>query len=198
MGIFARGFVPGKFQIRRIHYNQLSFFMEIKLKASLEKITTFIFDVDGVFTDATLLVGADDVQRVFNVRDGYAVQMAIKSGYRIAVISGGKQKSIATRLNGLGISDVFLNVGTDQKLGVFDDYLLKNELSAEEILFLGDDIPDYLIMSQRRVLAACPKDAVQEVHEVCQYRSEVMGGKGVVRDVIELVMKYQHKWMKVF
>jgi 3-deoxy-D-manno-octulosonate 8-phosphate phosphatase (KDO 8-P phosphatase) len=76
--------------------------MDIKLKSKLSKITTFVFDVDGVFTDATLLVGESDVQRVFNVRDGYAVQIALKSGYAMAVISGGKQKSIATRLSGLG------------------------------------------------------------------------------------------------
>ncbi len=172
--------------------------MEIRLKARLGKITTFIFDVDGVFTDATLLVGADDVQRFFNVRDGYAVQMALKQGYRMAVISGGKQESIAKRLKGLGITDVFLNVGTDQKPEVFDQYVKDHGLNEDEIIFVGDDIPDYLIMTQRNVLAACPQDAVSEVREICHYCSEISGGKGVVRDVIELVMKYQQKWMKVF
>ena len=93
--------------------------MDIQLKSKLSKITTFVFDVDGVFTDATLIVGESDVQRIFNVRDGYAVQIAVKSGYRMAVISGGKQKSIATRLSGLGIQDVYLSVATDKKLLVF-------------------------------------------------------------------------------
>lgn len=172
--------------------------MDIKLKSKLSKITTFVFDVDGVFTDATLLVGEDDVQRVFNVRDGYAVQIAVKSGYRMAVISGGKQKSIATRLRGLGIQDVYLAVGTDQKLPVFQEYISERELQEEEILFIGDDIPDYLLMKNTKVLACCPADATEEVKGICDFITPNIGGKGAVRDVIELVMKAQDKWMKVF
>lgn len=172
--------------------------MDIRLKSKLAKITTFVFDVDGVFTDATLLVGEEDVQRVFNVRDGYAVQIALKSGYNMAVISGGKQKSIATRLGGLGIKDIFLSVGTDQKLPIFERYLFEKNLKQEEILFIGDDIPDYLLMSKTNVLACCPADAVEEVKRISHYISPIDGGKGAVRDVIELVMKAQNKWMKVF
>jgi 3-deoxy-D-manno-octulosonate 8-phosphate phosphatase (KDO 8-P phosphatase) len=172
--------------------------MDIKLKSKLSKITTFVFDVDGVFTDATLLVGESDVQRVFNVRDGYAVQIAVKSGYRMAVISGGKQKSIATRLSGLGIQDVYLSVGTDQKLSVFQEYIAKNNLQEEEVLFIGDDIPDYLLMKNTNVLACCPADATEEVKGICDFITPNIGGKGAVRDVIELVMKAQNKWMKVF
>ncbi|MCP9763083.1 KdsC family phosphatase [Lacihabitans soyangensis] len=172
--------------------------MDIKLKSKLSKITTFVFDVDGVFTDATLLVGESDVQRVFNVRDGYAVQIAVKSGYRMAVISGGKQKSIATRLSGLGIQDVYLSVGTDQKLSVFQEYIAKNNLQEEEVLFIGDDIPDYLLMKNTKVLACCPADATEEVKGICDFITPNIGGKGAVRDVIELVMKAQNKWMKVF
>jgi 3-deoxy-D-manno-octulosonate 8-phosphate phosphatase (KDO 8-P phosphatase) len=172
--------------------------MDIKLKAKLSKITTFVFDVDGVFTDATLLVGEGDVQRVFNVRDGYAVQIAIKSGYRMAVISGGKQKSIATRLSGLGVQDVYLSVGTDQKLPTLQKYMSEKGLNEEEILFIGDDIPDYLLMTSTRVLSCCPADATQEVKNVSDYISPIVGGRGAVRDVIELVMKAQGKWMKVF
>jgi 3-deoxy-D-manno-octulosonate 8-phosphate phosphatase (KDO 8-P phosphatase) len=172
--------------------------MDIKLKSKLLKINTFIFDVDGVFTDATLLVGENDVQRFFNVRDGYAVQMAIKSGYKIAVISGGKQKSIFTRLSSLGITDIFLGVSTDKKLEIFDFYLEKHALEPTQTLFLGDDIPDYLVMKNRETLACCPADAVQEVKNIAHYISPFKGGKGVVRDSIELVMKTQNKWMKVF
>jgi 3-deoxy-D-manno-octulosonate 8-phosphate phosphatase (KDO 8-P phosphatase) len=172
--------------------------MDIKLKAKLSKITTFVFDVDGVFTDATLLVGEEDVQRVFNVRDGYAVQIAIKSGYRMAVISGGKQKSIATRLSGLGVQDIYLSVGTDQKLPIFQKYMSGKGLNEEEILFMGDDIPDYLLMKSTRVLSCCPADASEEVKSVTDYISPILGGRGAVRDVIELVMKAQGKWMKVF
>ena len=172
--------------------------MDIKLKAKLSKITTFVFDVDGVFTDATLLVGEDDTQRVFNVRDGYAVQMAAKSGYRLVVISGGKQKSIGTRLSGIGVTDIFLSVGTDQKLPVFQKYILETNINEDEILFIGDDIPDYLLMKATNVLSCCPADATEEVKAVCDYISPINGGKGAVRDVIELVMKAQGKWMKVF
>ena len=172
--------------------------MDIKLKSKLNKITTFVFDVDGVFTDATLLVGESDVQRIFNVRDGYAVQIAVKSGYRMAVISGGKQKSIATRLSGLGVQDVYLSVGTDQKLPVFQEYIAKYNLQEEEILFIGDDIPDYLLMKNTKVLACCPADATEEVKGICDFITPNIGGKGAVRDVIELVMKAQNKWMKVF
>jgi 3-deoxy-D-manno-octulosonate 8-phosphate phosphatase (KDO 8-P phosphatase) len=173
-------------------------FMDIKLKSKLAKITTFVFDVDGVFTDATLIVGETDATRVFNVKDGYAVQMAIKQGYKIAVISGGKQKSIGIRLSSLGIKDIFLDVSTDKKLETFDFFIKKYNLEVSETLFLGDDIPDYLVMKNRNTLACCPFDAVEEVKAVCDYISPVLGGKGAVRDIIELVMKAQNKWMKVF
>jgi 3-deoxy-D-manno-octulosonate 8-phosphate phosphatase (KDO 8-P phosphatase) len=172
--------------------------MDIQLKSKLSKITTFVFDVDGVFTDATLIVGESDVQRIFNVRDGYAVQIAVKSGYRMAVISGGKQKSIATRLSGLGIQDVYLSVATDKKLLVFQEYIALNNLQEEEILFIGDDIPDYLLMKNTKVLACCPADATEEVKSICDFITPNFGGKGAVRDVIELVMKAQNKWLKVF
>ena len=172
--------------------------MDIQLKSKLSKITTFVFDVDGVFTDATLIVGESDVQRIFNVRDGYAVQIAVKSGYRMAVISGGKQKSIATRLSGLGIQDVYLSVATDKKLLVFQEYIALNNLQEEEILFIGDDIPDYLLMKNTKVLACCPADATEEVKSICDFITPNFGGKGAVRDVIELIMKAQNKWMKAF
>jgi 3-deoxy-D-manno-octulosonate 8-phosphate phosphatase (KDO 8-P phosphatase) len=172
--------------------------MDIQLKSKLSKITTFVFDVDGVFTDATLIVGESDVQRIFNVRDGYAVQIAVKSGYRMAVISGGKQKSIATRLSGLGIQDVYLSVATDKKLLVFQEYIALNNLQEEEILFIGDDIPDYLLMKNTKVLACCPADATEEVKGICDFITPNIGGKGAVRDVIELVLKAQNKWMKAF
>ncbi len=172
--------------------------MEIKLRAKLLKINTFIFDVDGVFTESSIIIGDNDIFRVFNVKDGYAITIAIKAGYRIAIISGGKQQSIAKRLNGLGIKDVFLSVGTDKKLNVFDEYLIENNISADETLFIGDDIPDYLVMKNRNTLACCPFDAVPEVQEIADYISPKNGGRGAVRDVIELVMKTQGKWLQVF
>lgn len=172
--------------------------MDIRLKSKISKITTFVFDVDGVFTDATIIVGEHDVQRVFNVRDGYAVQIALKQGYQMAVISGGKQKSIETRLGGLGIKHIYLGVGLDKKLSTLAEFMDKTGISEEEILFIGDDIPDYLIMNNTNVLSACPADATEEVIAVADYISPIKGGYGAVRDVIELVMKAQGKWMKTF
>jgi 3-deoxy-D-manno-octulosonate 8-phosphate phosphatase (KDO 8-P phosphatase) len=172
--------------------------MKTELQEKLQKITTFIFDVDGVFTDAMLAVGDEDVLRVYNVRDGYAVHIAIKAGYRLAIISGGKQKSIEKRLGGLGIPDIYLSVGTDKKLETYQQYKSKYGLIDEEILYMGDDIPDLLLMQNSEVFATCPADAVTEVKEAAHYISDIIGGRGAVRDVIELVMKAQKKWLKVF
>ncbi len=164
----------------------------------LEKINTFVFDIDGVFTDATLTVTRDDVTRTFNVRDGYAVQMALKSGYHIAVISGGKQDSIVGRMNTLGVEDVYIRVGTAEKPDILRTYLAKKDVQPEEVLFIGDDIPDLLIMNSFPVLACCPADAVPEVLERADYITSAVGGRGAVREVIEMVMKAQGKWMGVF
>ncbi|AWV98108.1 KdsC family phosphatase [Arcticibacterium luteifluviistationis] len=172
--------------------------MDIKLRSKLSKIKTFVFDVDGVFTDGRLIVTDLGVDRVFNVRDGYAVAMAIKAGYKTAVISGGKQDNIKTRLGGLGIHEIHLSVSTDGKLAVFENLLKEWNISAEEVLYIGDDIPDLLLMKNTKVFKACPADAEPEVKEVADYISPVNGGAGVVRDVIKLVMKEQDKWMKVF
>jgi 3-deoxy-D-manno-octulosonate 8-phosphate phosphatase (KDO 8-P phosphatase) len=172
--------------------------MEIELKDKLKKITTFIFDVDGVFTDSMLTVGDEDVLRVYNVKDGYAVHIALKAGYRMAIISGGRQKSIEKRLGGLGIPDIYLSVATDKKLETFHLYKSKYNLKDEEIIYMGDDIPDLLLMQNTEVLATCPADAVAEVTNFAHYISPINGGRGAVRDVIELVMKTQDKWLKVF
>ena len=174
-------------------------FMDIKLKSQLRKITTFIFDVDGVLTDATVIaLRGGELARVFNVKDGYALGKAIRSGYRIAIISGGKEESIRERLSLLGIKDIFLGVNTDKKLSVFDKYIADNNLSADEIVFMGDDLPDWEIMKHRDVLAACPADAVEEIIEIAAFNATRKGGDCAVREVIELVMKEQGKWMKIF
>jgi 3-deoxy-D-manno-octulosonate 8-phosphate phosphatase (KDO 8-P phosphatase) len=162
-----------------------------------DKIKAFVFDIDGVFTDATLTVTEDDVTRTFNVRDGYAVQMAVRSGYQVAVISGGKQESIVRRMNAIGIKDVYINVGTAEKPAVMQGYLDKIGLSPEEVLYIGDDIPDLLLMNAFPVLACCPADAVPEVLDRAEYITTAPGGKGAVREVIEWVMKAQDTWMKV-
>jgi 3-deoxy-D-manno-octulosonate 8-phosphate phosphatase (KDO 8-P phosphatase) len=132
------------------------------------------------------------------VKDGYALSKAVRSGFKIVIISGGKEESIRERLSLLGIKDIFLGVNTDQKLGVFDKYLMENHLAADEILFMGDDLPDWEIMKYREVLSACPADAVTEIIDVATYKATRKGGDCAAREVIELVMKEQGKWMKIF
>lgn len=158
----------------------------------LSKIKTFIFDVDGVLTDGsvTLLPSGDQI-RTMNVKDGYALQLAIKLGYRVAIISGGNSEAVRTRLQGLGIVDVYL--GASNKLDVFDEYLLTWDLKPENILYMGDDLPDYQVMKQVG-LAACPLDAVEEIKSISHYTSSFNGGSGCVRDVIEKALRVQNKW----
>jgi 3-deoxy-D-manno-octulosonate 8-phosphate phosphatase (KDO 8-P phosphatase) len=173
--------------------------MDIKLKSKLRKITTFVFDVDGVLTDTTVIaLRGGELARVFNVKDGYAMGKAIRSGYRIVIISGGKEESIRERLSAVGIKDIFLAVPTDKKLEIFDNYISENNILAEEVLFMGDDLPDWEIMKHRQVLACCPADAVDEIKGIASYKAEKVGGNGAAREVIEMVMKVQDKWMKIF
>lgn len=162
-------------------------------KEDLTKITTFIFDYDGVLTNGVVLVtDTGDQLRTGNVKDGYALQLAVKSGYRVAVISGGYSESMRHRCNALKLHDVFL--GVDNKIKVFEDYIGKHGIKPEEVLYMGDDIPDYQVM-QRVGMPVCPEDAAEEIRSVSRYISHSKGGEGCVRDVIEQVMKVQGKWM---
>jgi 3-deoxy-D-manno-octulosonate 8-phosphate phosphatase (KDO 8-P phosphatase) len=161
-------------------------------KYILNKITTFCFDVDGVFTDGIvyLMAGGEQI-RTANVRDGYVVQLAIKKGYRIAIISGGRNEEVRHRFEGLGVKDIFL--GSSDKVAVFNAYLEKNNIKAEEVCYMGDDIPDYKVM-QMAGLPCCPKDAVPEIRSISSYVSTFDGGRGCVRDIIEQTMRVQGKW----
>ncbi|OQX82017.1 MAG: 3-deoxy-D-manno-octulosonate 8-phosphate phosphatase [Bacteroidetes bacterium 4484_276] len=162
-------------------------------KELLKNITTLIFDYDGVFTDGKiLLLENGDQLRTANVKDGYALQLAIKKGYRIVVISGGTSDSIKVRLERLGVHSVFIRV--EHKIKVYNEYLKKYNLSHDEVLFMGDDIPDYQIMKEAGV-AVCPADAAEEIKSLSHYISHVKGGDGCVRDILEQVMKVQGKWM---
>ncbi len=172
--------------------------MENTITGKFRKITTFVFDVDGVFTDGTLQVTDQGINRVFSVRDGYAVQMALKAGLRIAIISGGKQENIRTRLSNLGISEIHLGVSTDGKPEVFKRLLADWQITEEETLYMGDDIPDMLLMQKFCVLKACPADAEEEVLQTADYISPKKGGHGAVRDLITQVMKARDLWMKYF
>lgn len=156
-------------------------------------IRAFIFDVDGVLTDGTVqLLPGGEQSRKMNTRDGYALQLAVKMGYRIAVISGGRSESVVSRLNGLGITDVFTNV--TNKVDRLEDYALEHDLMWEQVLYMGDDIPDYRAM-QLCGLAACPADAAPEIKSISRYISPVTGGHGCVRDVIEKVLKLNGHWL---
>jgi 3-deoxy-D-manno-octulosonate 8-phosphate phosphatase (KDO 8-P phosphatase) len=161
-------------------------------KEKLQQVNTFIFDYDGVLTDGTVLVLNENEQlRTANVKDGYALQYAVKKGYRICVISGGKSSSMSDRMKSLGITDVFL--GIDNKLNVFQDYLQKNNIEKSQVLYMGDDIPDYEVMLHAGV-ACCPADAATEIKAVADYISDANGGKGCVRDIIEQVLRLHDQW----
>lgn len=162
-------------------------------KHKLRNITCFVFDVDGVLTDGSLiLLQTGEQARTMNIRDGYALQLAAKKGYRIVVISGGKSEAVKTRLNALGIEDVFL--GIEDKIITLKQAILKNNLKAENILYMGDDIPDIESMKICGI-ASCPADAAPEVKEISIYVSDKKGGEGCVRDVIEQTMRVQKKWL---
>ena len=161
-------------------------------KEKLVKISCFVLDVDGVLTNGSLILAPGGEQtRVMHIRDGYAIQYALKSGYRILILSGGKSEEVRTRLKGLGVTDIEMNC--DDKLNALIDYMSEYGLKKEEILYIGDDIPDLAAMKSCG-MAACPADAAQEIKKICHYISPVRGGEGCVRDIIEQVLKVQGKW----
>jgi 3-deoxy-D-manno-octulosonate 8-phosphate phosphatase (KDO 8-P phosphatase) len=127
-----------------------------------------------------------------NIRDGYGLKTAVEQGFKVCVISGGTNEGVRVRLQNLGIKDVFL--GAHHKTKILEDYLKDNNLKRENILYMGDDLPDYEVM-QEVGLPACPQDAVQEIKAISKYVSHKKGGKGCVRDVIEQVLKVQGMWM---
>ncbi len=161
-------------------------------KQKLKDIKAFVFDVDGVFTDGSVfLIPGGNMCRVMNVLDGYAVVKAIKSGYKICVITGGNDEMVRHRMNYLGITDYYAK--SHDKSADLANFLSKYGLQKTDILTMGDDIPDICMMKDAAV-AACPENSVPEVKAVADYISPVQGGKGAVRDVIEQVMKIQGKW----
>lgn len=160
---------------------------------SLQHITTFIFDYDGVMTDGTVYMDSNgDPLRTSNVKDGYALQLAAKLGFHLAVISGAVVTNITKRLNMLGVHDVF--TGIPDKVVKLEAYMEQYGLKPEEIVYVGDDIPDLKVM-QRVGVAACPADAAPEIRQICHFVSERPGGQGCVRDIIEQTLKAQGKWM---
>ena len=165
---------------------------ERSYKEYLEYITTFIFDVDGVLTDGSVLVDNNgDMLRRMNVKDGYALKTAINNGFNMCVISGGSNEGVRLRLEGLGIKNIYL--GAHNKIEQLNDYLKATNIKPKNVLYMGDDIPDFPVMKQIG-LPCCPQDAVPEIKAISKYISHKKGGKGAVRDVIEQVMKVQGKW----
>jgi 3-deoxy-D-manno-octulosonate 8-phosphate phosphatase (KDO 8-P phosphatase) len=155
-------------------------------------IKTFIFDVDGVLTDGNLQVTeAGELLRTMNSKDGYAMRLAIDKGFRICIITGGKSKGVVSRLLGLGIEDVYS--GIHDKVTQFDEYVDIHDLNPDEILYMGDDMPDFKVL-QMVGLPTCPMDAVPDIQKVCSYISPYKGGAGCVRDVIEKVLKLNNLW----
>ena len=155
-------------------------------------IKCFVFDVDGVLSDGSLLIlpGGEFVRRM-NIKDGYAIQYAIKSGYKIAVITGSYSDAVVTRLGHLGVTDVFQR--ESDKRSRLEFYMNQHGLHKDEVLYMGDDIPDFEVMKFAG-LPCCPFDAVSDIKEISAYISPYKGGEGCVRDVIEKVLRLNLQW----
>lgn len=162
-------------------------------KELLPYITTFIFDIDGVLTDGGVNILTQEAVRTINSRDGYALRYASKMGYSIFVISGGDSKALKKRLILNGVKDVVLN--SSNKIDAYNALKTQYELKDDEVLYMGDDIPDYEVMKNVRV-ATCPQDAAAEIKAIAAYQSPYLGGKHCVRDVIEQTLRVQGKWFK--
>lgn len=159
----------------------------------LKKIKAFVFDIDGVLSNQTITLDMNgNPLRTINLRDGYALQLAVKNGYKVCIISGGNSFPFKKRLNSLGVDHVYL--GVSEKAAVLGEFMANLKLAPEEILYMGDDIPDYHVMKMAGV-AVCPEDADNEIKQISMYISDKVGGNGCVRDVIEQVMRLHGKWM---
>ncbi len=165
---------------------------EKSYKEYLNHITTFIFDIDGVLTDGSIFVTTTgELLRTMNIKDGYALKTAVDQKFNICIISGGSNEGVKLRLEGLGIKEIHL--GTHNKISQLNEFLEKYNLKRENVLYMGDDIPDLQVMKLVG-LPCCPQDAVPEIKAISKYVSHKKGGKGAVRDVIEQVLKVQGKW----
>ena len=165
---------------------------EKSYKEYLEHITTFIFDVDGVLTDGTiLLTTTGEMLRTMHTKDGFAMKTAIDAGFNLCIISGGSNEGVRQRLTKLGVTDIHL--GAHNKIEQLNEYMDKHQIKPENVLYMGDDIPDYPVMKLVG-LPTCPQDAVPEIKAISKYISHKKGGQGCVRDVIEQVLKVQGKW----
>lgn len=165
----------------------------MNFKEKLSTIKALVFDVDGVLSsDKITLSLSGEPMRTVNVKDGYALQLAVKKGFILGIITGGNTVAVKVRYERLGIENIYMSASN--KMLALQDFLQKNSLSPEEVLFMGDDIPDYDVMKTVGT-AVCPADAVPEIKEISCYISPLKGGEGCARDIVEQVMKAQNKWM---
>lgn len=166
--------------------------MEKSYKEYLKNITTFVFDVDGVLTNSSILITTEgEMLRSMSVKDGYALKTALKKGYKICIITGGTNEGVRKRLRGLGVTDIYL--GAHHKIDALDEYLDIYDIDPKNVLYMGDDIPDIPPM-QLIGVPTCPQNAVPEVKAVAKYVSHKNGGEGCVREVIEQVLKVRGDW----
>lgn len=164
----------------------------MNILTAFKKITTFVFDIDGVLTDGTVLVLPNGVQaRRMHIKDGFALQMALKNGYRVKIISGGNSPEVLDRLNKLGVSDVHMSVL--DKGTLLQEWMKAENLKKESVLYMGDDLPDLPALGVVG-LPACPADAADEVKKTAIYISPLKGGDACVREVIEKVLRMNGQW----
>lgn len=159
----------------------------------LSRIRLIIFDIDGVLSRSTVVLHPEgQPMRTVNIKDGYAIQLAIKQQLPIAIITGGNAESIRMRYEGLGVKDIYMRSAV--KITVYEQLLEKYHLTDDEVMYMGDDIPDYEVM-QRVGCAVCPADACPDIRQISCYVSQWEGGMGCGRDVIEQVLRAQGKWI---
>ena len=162
-------------------------------KELLKEVTTFILDVDGVLTNGKILVTSKGkMLREMNTKDGFIIKYALDKGFKIFIISGGTNKGVKERLKDLGIEEIFL--GEHTKKDTYDKLIKKYNLKRNEIVYMGDDIPDIPVMKKIGV-PCCPNDAVPDVKQISIYISKKNGGQGCVRDIIEQTLRVQNKWL---
>lgn len=165
----------------------------MNFKELLPKVKALCFDVDGVLsTSAIPLYPNGEPMRVINTKDGYALHLAAKKGFPMAIITGGKTQAIYERFQGLGFTDI--HMGVHMKTDVLQEFLNKYNLDPSEVLYMGDDIPDYEVMKMVGI-PVCPADAVPEIKAISVYISDKTGGNGCARDVVEQILKAQGYWM---
>ena len=162
-------------------------------KEDLSRVKAFVFDIDGVLSMQTINLNSFGVpNRTVNLRDGYAIQLAVKKGYHIGIISGSSSREYQKRLKNLGVNDIFLK--SRNKVNDFNTFLRKHNLNKSDVVFMGDDIPDFEVMKEAGI-PVCPSDDDSEIKQVSCYISDKKGGEGCVRDIIEQVLRLHNNWM---